>query len=298
MISVLILTRNEEADLPGALASVAWSDDVHVFDSLSTDGTVEVARAAGAQVKQRAFDDYASQRNAALEQEFRYPWVFLLDADERVTPELAAEMQRVAAASGPGLAGYKVRRRDFLWGQWLKYAQISPWYVRLVRPERARYSRAVNEVMEVNGEIGALSAPLDHFPFSKGMGHWFRKHDVYSTMEAKLIAGEGGLRAPSLWKALCARDFHVRRVHQKAWFYRMPARPLLKWVYMMVARRAFLDGRAGWTYAALQSVYEYMIVVKTRDLRMAQTRGGAGHGEEGGKKKRIDGGVSPSSEGL
>jgi glycosyltransferase involved in cell wall biosynthesis len=286
VISVLILTRNEEADLPGALASVAWSDDVVVFDSMSTDGTVRVARAAGARVEQRAFDDYAGQRNAGLEAGFRHPWVLLLDADERVTPELAVEMRRVAEGNDPGMAGYRVRRRDFLWGRWLKHAQISPWYVRLVRPERARYRRAINEVLEVEGAVGTLAAPLDHFPFSKGMGHWFRKHDVYSTMEAELIAGGGWLRRPSLGKALFSGDFHVRRMHQKAWFYRMPGRPLVKWAYMMGVRRAFLDGRAGMTYAALQSIYEYMIVVKTRELEMK------------GTERRAEGGRTPEREGA
>src|SRR5580700_4393838 len=94
-ISVLILTKNEEHDLPGALVCVAWSDDIHVFDSHSTDTTAEIARAAGAHVHTRAFDDYASQRNAALALPFKHPWLFILDADERPTPELSAEMQRV-----------------------------------------------------------------------------------------------------------------------------------------------------------------------------------------------------------
>jgi glycosyltransferase involved in cell wall biosynthesis len=110
MISVLILTKNEERDLPGALASVAWSDDVHVFDSQSTDGTVEIARAAGAQVHSRAFDDYATQRNAALVLPFKHSWVFLLDADERPTPELAAEMQRVVGEAPANTAGFRLRR--------------------------------------------------------------------------------------------------------------------------------------------------------------------------------------------
>ena len=95
MISVLILTRNEEQDLPGCLDSVAWSDDVHVFDSFSTDRTVEIARERGATVTQREFDTYARQRNAALETlEFRHEWIFLPDADERPTPDMAAEVER------------------------------------------------------------------------------------------------------------------------------------------------------------------------------------------------------------
>lgn len=268
MISVLIPTKNEEQDLPGCLASVSWSDDVHVFDSFSTDATVAIAEGLGAKVAQRVFDNYASQRNAALNQtRFRHPWVLLMDADERCTPALAEEIAQVTAVHDPDIAAYRIRRRDYFQNTWLRHAQISPWYIRLVRPELARYTREVNEVLEIAGKIGELRAPLDHYPFSKGIGHWLRKHDVYSTMEAQLIAEGGGVQNPSLRAALTARDFHERRLHQKAIFYRMPGRPLLKWLYMVFVRRAFLDGRAGLTYARLQAIYEYMIVLKTREVR-------------------------------
>ncbi len=272
MISVLILTRNEQRDLPGCLASVRWSDDVHVFDSVSDDRTIEFAVEGGAFVHQRVFDDYANHRNAALRSvPFRHPWVFILDADERPTKELSEEMQRMAEASSAEVGGFTVRRRDYLFGTWLKHAQISPMYLRLVRHAQARYTRAVNEVLQVSGDVQALECPLDHYPFSKGIGHWMRKHDVYSTMEAELIFREQGLQDPS-WKiALTSENLLERRLHQKAIFYRLPARPLVKWVYMMFVRGALLDGSSGVTYATLQSFYEYLIVLKTKELG----RGGA-----------------------
>jgi glycosyltransferase involved in cell wall biosynthesis len=270
-ISVLILTKNEQHDLPGALASVAWSDDVHVFDSHSADGTVEIARSAGAHVHSRVFDDYATHRNAALTVDFKHPWVFILDADERPTPELSAEMQRVIAEAPANTAGFRLRRRDFLFGTWLKHAQISPYYIRLVRPERARYTRTINEVLEVDGPVAELLNPLNHFPFSKGFAHWVTKHNIYSTMEAELIVRQQGLQNPSLRAALTHSDFHTRRLHQKALFYRMPARPLIKWCYMIFVRGAILDGAAGVAYTTLQAFYEYLIVLKTRELQ----RGGA-----------------------
>jgi glycosyltransferase involved in cell wall biosynthesis len=266
--SVLILTKDEEQDLPGALASVSWSDDVHVFDSFSTDATVSIAQGLGAHVAQRVFDNYAVHRNAALNQtRFRHPWVLLMDADERCTPALAKEVEQVARHDDPAIAAYRLRRRDFFQNTWLRHAQISPWYIRLVRPQLARYTREVNEVLEIVGAIGDLRSPLDHYPFSKGISHWLRKHDVYSTMEARLIAEGRGLRQPSLRTALTSRDFHERRLHQKALFYRLPGRPLLKWLYMVAVRGAFLDGRAGLTYARLQAIYEYMIVLKTREIK-------------------------------
>lgn len=272
MISVLILTKNEQRDLPGCLESVAWSDDVHVFDSFSTDDTVKIAEAAGAHVTQRVFDNYAAHRNAAMTGiQFRYPWLFLLDADERPTPELSHEMQQTVLAAGEDVSGFRLQRRDFFFGTWLKHAQISPYYIRLVRPERAKYTRAINEVIEVEGKIADLGYPLDHYPFSKGIAHWVAKHNSYSTMEAELIYRQQGLQQPSWKSALRDPDFHTRRLHQKALFYRMPARPLIKWAYMMFYRRAVLDGAAGMAYATLQAFYEYMIVLKTRELE----RGGA-----------------------
>lgn len=272
MISILILTRNEQRDLPGCLASVAWSDDIHIFDSFSTDATVDIARAAGAHVTQRVFDDYASHRNAALTTLFfKYPWVFLLDADERPTPQLSREIQEVVAAAPSEVSGFRFRRRDFLFDTWLKHAQISPFYIRVVRPERSRYTRSINEVIEVQGRIAELSYPLDHYPFSKGIAHWLNKHNLYSTMEADLIHRQQGLQNPSLKTALRDPDFHTRRLHQKALFYRLPGRPLIKWLYMMFIRGAVLDGAAGVTYATLQSIYEYFIVLKTKELQ----RGGA-----------------------
>jgi glycosyltransferase involved in cell wall biosynthesis len=265
-VSVLVLTRNEQQDLPACLESVAWSDDVHVYDSFSSDATPDIARAHGASVTQRGFDGYASQRNAALSGlPFRHAWVLILDADERVPPALRDELARTVAAA-PEVAAFRIRRRDFFMGRWLKHAQISPFYVRLVRPPQVHYEREINEVLCVDGSVGELTEPFDHFPFSKGVAHWVAKHNVYSSMEAELIAA--GASGPArLADALFERDFHRRRVAQKAIFYRLPWRPLVKWLYMMFVRGAVLDGRAGIAYAFLQAFYEYLIVLKTAEIR-------------------------------
>ena len=268
MISVLILTRNESADLPACLASVAFSDDIHLLDSHSTDQTVPIAQSFGATVHLRTFDNYAAQRNHGLELPFKHPWLLILDADEIVPPALAHELQLRAADTPLDISGYRLRRRDFLFHTWLKHAQISPFYIRLVRPARARYTREINEVLEVQGTIADLQHPLDHFPFSKGIAHWVAKHNQYSTMEAQLIHSQQGLTNPSLRTALRDPDFHTRRLHQKALFYKLPARPLLKWLYMVFLRGAILDGPAGLTYATLQSIYEYLITLKTKELRL------------------------------
>ncbi len=266
MISVLILTRNEEQDLPACLASVSWCDDLHVFDSESTDRTAEIARSHGATVTVYAFRGYASQRNAALQLPFRHRWVLVLDADERPTPALCTEMREAVQKATPACAAFRMRRRDYLWGTWLKHAQLTPFYVRLLRPECVRYTREINEIAEVDGEIGELKGTLEHLAFSKGIAHWVAKHNDYSTREAQLLASGDAVRGASLRQALLSRDFGQRRVAQKAIFYKLPGRPLIKWIGMVFVRRAVLDGRAGVVYATLHAFYEYLIEVKRREI--------------------------------
>ena len=268
-ISVLVLTKNEARDLPGCLQSVAWSDDIHVLDSQSDDLTVPIAEAAGAKVTVRAFDGYASQRNFGLRLPFKHGWLLILDADERVPPDLVIEMEQFAMAVASTVAAARMRRRDFWWGRWLKHAQISPFYVRLVRIGRVHYEREINELLVIEGEIRDLQQSFDHYPFSKGLDHWINKHNTYSRMEAEVIVRSATPNV-SLRVALMGSDFNERRLHQKAIFYRMPARPLMKFLYMMVARRAFLDGWPGIRYAILQAIYEYFIVLKTKELKSWQ----------------------------
>jgi len=266
LISILILTKNEEQDLPACLDSVAFSDDVHVFDSESTDRTQEIARARGAHVTVRHFNGYARQRNAAMQLPFKYPWVLVLDADERPTPALIAEIARTLPITPETTAAYRIRRRDFLWGTWLQHAQMSAFYVRLIRVGHVQYTRDVNEVAEITGNIAELNEPFDHLPFSKGITHWVAKHNHYSTREAELLANRDFVHEASLHQALFGPDFHARRIAQKAIFYQMPGRPIIKWLYMMFLRGAIFDGPAGVMYATLQSIYEYLIEIKCREI--------------------------------
>jgi glycosyltransferase involved in cell wall biosynthesis len=270
VISVLVLTKNEEQDLPGCLASVGWSDDVHVLDSMSTDRTIEIARERGARVIQREFDNWAAHQNWALANvPFRHPWVFYIDADERVTPELRDAMMAAAETPSDAVA-FKVQRRDFLLGSWLRHVQASAFYMRLFRPEKMHYERLVNPVSIPKGPAGTVKGYLDHYPFSKGMAHWIERHNAYSTLEARqIILNRQSETEFSVMAALAEKDFHKRRYHQKELFYRLPARPFAKFLLLYFAKRGFRDGRAGLTYSVLQSIYEYFIVLKTRELEEA-----------------------------
>ncbi|MGB2833347.1 MAG: glycosyltransferase family 2 protein [Methylotenera sp.] len=271
-ISVLILAKNEQQDLPGCLESVAWSDDIHVYDSMSTDKTVEIAEAFGAKVTRRPFDNWAAHQNWGVQNiPFKHQWVFYIDADERMTPELIAAVH-VSAKSPADTVAFRVQRRDFFEGTWLKHVQASPFYMRLFRPEKIRYERLVNPISLADGQVGQMQGFLDHFPFSKGIGHWLDRHNSYSRLEAEqIVFNRRQNEGFSFAKAFIAKDFHERRFHQKELFYRLPLRPLVKFLLLYFVKRGFLDGRAGLRYSILQSIYEYMIVLKVDELERAAT---------------------------
>lgn len=268
MISVLILTKNEEQDLPGCLQSVAWCNDIHVFDSFSDDRTVEISKAANAIVTQRKFDNWSAHQNWGLANiPFKYPWVLYIDADERVSATLVEAIRQFDFKSTEAVA-LNIQRRDFAWdGTWLKHAQISPYYMRLFRPEKMRYERLVNPVSIPDGPVANIGGFLDHYPFSKGFRFWIQRHLGYADMEASMRLEDIGKGTSfSFYKALFSKEFSERRYHQKGLFYKLPGRPFIKFMYMVFGRMSFLDGKAGITYAILQSIYEYFIVLKTREL--------------------------------
>ena len=265
-VSVLILTLNEEINIEKCIDSVRWSNDIVVLDSLSTDCTKLIARARGAKVVERRFDSWANHQNWALENiEFKHPWVFYIDADERCTPELSKEiLSRVS--SDDQYDAYRVKRKDFFMGKWLKRAQLYPtWLVRVFKPDKIKFQRLVNPVPVVEGQIGNLENDLIHFPFSHGVRHWIDRHNNYSDLEAreayKLIE-----RRNTSFSGLTSSDPNQRRLALKNLFYKIPLRPFVKFLFYYILRRGFLDGRAGLTYSILQSFYEYMIVLKTREI--------------------------------
>jgi glycosyltransferase involved in cell wall biosynthesis len=264
-VSVLILTLNEETNIAECMDSLAWSDDIVVLDSHSTDGTRRIAEARRARTVCRQFDNWSAHQNWAVSNiEFRHPWVLYFDADERCPEELRDEIVTRVTASSPESA-FRVRRKDYFMGRWLQHAQLYPtWLVRLFRPSRIRYERLVNPVAVVDGTIGELRGHIIHYPFSHGISHWIARHNRYSDMEAlEAIKVRDGARADgSLWSA----DPNVRRRVLKDIFLRMPARPVVKFLYYYFWRRGFLDGHAGLSYASLQAIYEYMIACKSWEL--------------------------------
>jgi len=272
-VSVLVLTKNEEQDLPGCLSSVSWSDDIVVYDSCSIDLTHSIAVDSGARFVERPFDNWSSHQNWGLSNiKFRNPWVFYIDADERLTQEACAEINEFVNVNVSQYVAMRIRRRDFFQGRHLRYVQTSPWYIRFFRPEFVRYERLVNPITIVDGPVGNLQHPLDHYPFSKGLSHWLSRHNSYSSFEAEQIVNNRSSKEPfSLRASFFERDFNRRRYHQKELFYRLPGRPLIKFLLLYFLKRGFLDGSPGFQYALLQSIYEAMIVFKVQELEYNQT---------------------------
>jgi glycosyltransferase involved in cell wall biosynthesis len=265
-VSVLILTLNEEINIPDCLKSVSWSDDIVVFDSYSSDHTVEIAKKFGARVIQRKFDNYASQKNAALtEVKYKYPWVLLVDADERWLQEIFIEIQSAIEKNGD-ITLYHFRRKDMWQGRWLKRCTGYPtWFGRLVKLGKVSVKREINEEYHTIGEKGYLKSHFIHFPFTKGITFWFERHNRYSSMEAEALIREMQCKL-NLFK-LFSKDPTLRRKSLKQIAYRLPFRPFLIFCYLYFYRLGFLDGIPGLTYCRLRSIYEYMINLKVQELR-------------------------------
>lgn len=268
-ISVLIPTLNEERNLASCLDSVRWADEIIVFDSHSGDATVSIAEAAGVRVVQRRFDDFATHKNWALDEiAFRHPWVFILDADERVTPELEAEI-RETTARADAKNGYYIARRNIFAGKWIRRANMYPDHqLRLIRRGACRYEpRIVHEHMICQGPTGILNAPVVHHDY-KGIERYIDRHNTYSSLEAVAVTRWlKGLDGDGL-----SSDFlgsgpeRKRAIKQFAYLY-MPARPFVYFLWMYLIRLGFLDGRIGLRYCLLRFFYELQVDLKLRELK-------------------------------
>lgn len=260
MFSILILTLNEADNIEACLDSLAWADDVVVLDSFSSDETVAIAEAKGARVVQRKFDDFGSQRNYALDSiNFKHDWVFHLDADERFNPDLQGDCERVIQLNER--SAYFVPNRIIFLGKWIPRCTQYPFpQVRLIKRGEVRFAKAGHGQKEDAAQrgVGHIDVAYDHYNFSKGIEDWIAKHNRYSSEEARLAADIE--RRP--WSECFSKDAMCRKRALKSWFVRMPCRPLIKFFYLYIVKRGFLDGHAGWMYCRLQMMYESMIAIK------------------------------------
>lgn len=267
-ISVFIQTLNEEKNLPRCLESLRWSDDIVILDSYSSDHTEDIAHLFDARFFQRRYDGRASNQNWAVENiDFKYPWVWYVDADEVTPPELATEIQQVCSDPGRPEVAYFVRRRNMLYGKWLKHGgQYGVWIARLWRPDKIRWERTANPVAKIDGPVGYLENDFVHHFFSKGFHGWFERHNRSSSYEA--VENIKAMTDTDIdWTGLFSKDSRRRRDALKRFSYHLPARPLALFVYMYFLKAGVLDGKAGFAIATLKAMYEYEICLKIKEHR-------------------------------
>jgi glycosyltransferase involved in cell wall biosynthesis len=270
-VSVMIMTLNEEANLTACLESLSWCDDIVVVDSFSSDRTVEIARAAGARVYQHLHESELKQRIYGLtEISYRHPWVYTPDADEITPPDLRDEMLAIAADPARPEAFFRARYKNMFMGRWIKHASLYPtWVTRLIRTDRVRWERDVHCRCVGDGPTGELKAHFIHHSFNKGLDAWFNKHNRYSTAEAEIALQRSGHEKID-WMQLFSRAPSDRRRAMKEISYRLPFRSTLRFLYMYVLRGGFLDGWQGYAYCKMLAAYEFMIVIKVKELRRRQ----------------------------
>lgn len=258
--AVVMLTLNEELNLPKALASIGGRAPVVVVDSESTDSTPAVAREYGAEFVVHRFVDYASQRNFALELvERRFRWVFFLDADEEFDEALWTEVQRTVAEDR--VDGAYVRLDGRFLGHRLVHGEFSRAMVlRLMRPERARFGRGINErVDDRELRVIVLNTRLIHRDV-RPLAQWFTKHVEYARKEAQAyidgVDRQRGLQGFGL-RTKAARMIGIRWAYNKLPLF---VRPFANSMRAVVAQSAWLDGLPGLVFAGMHALWYPMLI--------------------------------------
>jgi glycosyltransferase involved in cell wall biosynthesis len=266
-VSVMVFTLDEEVHLQRCLDALRWCDDVIVVDSFSSDGTEAICLERGVRFFQNRFEGFGAQRNWALGNTTpKHPWILILDADERATPELVRELESIADSDPPYVGAYRVRRRFHMWGRWLKYSSLYPtWVVRFVRSGRVRFlNRGHAETQDVDGEILDLGHDLIDENL-KGIDEWFERQNRYSQKDAELELKEerDGIRLVEFFSG----DPLRRRAALKRLARRVPFRGSVYFLYSYVFRLGFLDGRDGLVFCRMRAMYQVQVEAKKYDSR-------------------------------
>ncbi len=278
-VSVIVPIKNEAENLSRCLGCIQWADEIFVVDSQSTDGSIEIAERLGGKVVQFQFNaTWPKKKNWALENlPFKHEWIFILDADEVLPAEAESEFASAIANAG-ALAGYWINRYFIFLGRRLRHSYYPNWNLRLFRHALGRYEKLTaaetdsgdNEVHEhvvVKGATARLRCEMEHHAFPS-VEVFIEKHNRYSNWEARVAAGgQLGKEADNF-----AHEHVDLRRKLKALSQRLPFRPLLRFLYIYVWQKGFLDGRDGYYFARLHAVYEFLSVAKTYELRRRSER--------------------------
>lgn len=243
-VSVVIITFNEEKNVRAALESAKWADEIVVVDSFSSDSTPSICREYTDSIYQEKWRGFSRQKEFAVRQA-RNDWVFVLDADERFTPELAGEIKTLTRGE-PGKAGYYCPRRNHFGGREIRYGGWYPDFsIRFFDRRKGRFGeRAVHEAVELDGEAGFLKNPMLHFTYS-GVSDYLARMDKYSTLAAGELLKKG----------------------RKARVSDLLFRPPFTFFKMFVVKQGFRDGLHGLVIAMLYAFYTFTKYAKLREMR-------------------------------
>jgi len=240
-LTVAVIALNEETHLGHLLPRLAWADEVVVVDGGSTDRSVDVARRSGAKVIERTFDHFANQRNTALDAS-QSDWIFFIDADERPTPRLIAELGE--RTMNESYVGYRVPIRSTIFGRRFRFSGTQDDQpLRLMRRGSGRWGGAVHERFAITGAVGRLTSHLEHFTLPN-VAAFRRKMERYTTLEAEARLAR---RQPP-------------KLHD-AWL-----RPGLELFRRLIWKQGWLDGPEGWKFCALSGLSEWVLAQKHREL--------------------------------
>ena len=275
-LTVLIPAKNEVRNIKDCLDSVAWADQVFILDSQSTDGTQAIVEAAGREVYQFYYDGgWPKKRNWGLrELPIQNDWVLLLDADERVTPELKEDI--CWAIKQKEYNGFYLKWKFIFLGRWMKHSWSHGWMLRLIRRGKGEYEdlgmrgeggwdAEVHENVVVEGNCGRLKGYLDH-DSHENLSFWIKKQNEFSDWNAKRRLAQLQEGMPPLQNLWSGDPSKVRR-WLKAMFIRLPFKSTLMFIYLFWIKRGFLDGKSGYYFCKLRAMHELNINAKIFELR-------------------------------
>jgi glycosyltransferase involved in cell wall biosynthesis len=271
-VSVIIPTKNEEHNLARCIRSVSWAAEIFVVDSQSVDQTAQIAESFGAKVVQFKYGGgWPKKKNWALDNlRFRTEWILFLDADEVLMPGGQQEIDSVIRSRSP-IAGCWINRQFIFLGKRLRHSYYPNWNMRLFKHAAGRFERLVegdtssgdveiHEHVVVNGRTGRLRTELEHHAFPSTES-FIEKHNRYSNWEARF-------QLESRLSGIPVQNDQVDlRRKLKRLSHHLPLRPLLRFLYIYVWQRGFLDGREGYYFAQLHACYEWMSLIKAYELK-------------------------------